>query len=471
MGDQQPPPVDLDAEASVLAESMSDDSGVVFDEMRELLVVSDFYSESNKVIYESLCELREAGQPIDLVSVSRRLRDKGKFNPAYFEQISMATPAALNVRAHANSVKDKSRLRQAIAQFTTLRALAYTDHGAAGVQEFLEKAEGELSAIAHSNAGGKLGPLQELMLDVTNAAHAAKERGGDIIGVPTGFIDLDKETSGLHAGEFRIIAARPGIGKTALLLDEAVRVARKGYAVAFFSLEMPRMQLGYRMVSSAGRLPSKGMRAGRLEPDEWKKFSDTVENLRKLPVWIDDTAELTLAQMRARVRRLQAEIMAGKHPNVTQNRIGAVYVDYLQLLLSPERGNKYATRENIVGSISRGLKILAKELDIPMTAAAQLNREVEKRSSKRPQLSDLRESGSMEQDADTVIFIYRDEYYFADSPDKGVAELSIAKQRNGATGTTKLSFTAEFTRFDNLATGQGYVDGIYPDNDPGFIDG
>jgi replicative DNA helicase len=432
--------------------------------------VADFYSESNKYIYESLIELREAGQPIDLVSVSRRLRDKGKFNPAYLEQIATATPASVNVRAHAQSVKDKSRLRQAIAQLTTLRALAYTDHGAAGVQEFLEKAEGELGAIAHSNAGGKLGALQDLMAEVTEAALAAKERGSEIIGVPTGF-DLDKETSGLHAGDFRIIAARPGIGKSALLLDEAVRVARKGYAVAFFSLEMPRMQLGYRMVSSVGRLPSKGIRAGKLEPEQWQKFTDVVESLRKLPLWIDDTADLTLAQMRARVRRLQAEIAAGKHPNVTQNRIGVVYVDYLQLLQSPEAGNKYATREVIVSSISRGLKRLAKELDIPMTAAAQLNREVEKRSGRRPQLSDLRESGSLEMDADTVIFIYRDDYYNSESEEPGIAELNIAKQRNGATGVTKMRFTAEYTRFDNWAQGQEYVDGIYPDDDPGFYDG
>lgn len=462
-----PLPADLDGEAVVLSACITDETRIVLDEARELLVVKDFYSESNKQIFEALCELADASVPIDITSLSRRLKEKGHFHPKYFETI-LLTPSTTNPRPHAESVREKSRLRQLISDFTTYRAQAYSDLGPGGVQGFLEQIESRVGDLAHALAPKNFQSINDVMKEVVDATNAAKARGGKIVGIPTGF-DIDKMTGGLQDGELRIVAGRPGSGKSAYVLAEAIRLARQGYAVPFFSLEMPNLQIGFRAVASEARLVINEMRAGQLNAEQWQKFTDATEEIGKLPLWTEDTPGITLGEVRARVRRLQQEIEAGKHPHVTKKRIGAVYIDYLQLVVSPLAGERWANRENLVSAISRGLKVLSLELSLPVTAVSQLNRETERRGDKRPQLSDLRETGALEQDADTIHFIYRDEYYHPDNSEvKGVAEIITAKQRNGATGKTFLKYTGEYTRFDNLARGEEYTedmhDAYWPDD-------
>jgi replicative DNA helicase len=312
----------------------------------------------------------------------------------------------------------------------------------------------------------------------------AAQRGGRVTGIETGFSDLDRRTAGLHDGDLYIVAGRPGMGKTAFVLNMAVNVAKPrrvalappedpyaeaaveepGYGVGFFSLEMPREQLASRMLASEARVDGSHVRSGTLRPEDWNRLTQAAAQLGRLPIFIDDTPALTLLDLRAKVRRLQAELKRGEGAGTSQ-RLGLVVIDYLQLM----QGRRDAgSREQEISELSRGLKQLAKEMSVPVLALSQLNRSVETRTTKdkRPQLSDLRESGAIEQDADTIMFIYRDDYYFRDSADKGIAEIIVAKQRNGPTGSIKTKFTPEFVRFDNLARGEYDFDA--PDD---FVDG
>jgi len=464
-----PPPTDLDAEASVLTGALADETGVTLDEVRAILAVEDFYSKSNGFIFEAMCELADAHTPLDIVAVARRLKEKNQYHHGYFEALMVGTPASLNVTAHAESVREKSRLRQVIARLKVLSVEAYGDLGAGdGVQRFLEQAEQQIAEIAHTQAPKYLSPFSTIMPDALASAQEAQARGNEIVGVPTGY-DLDRVTSGLHDGDFRIVAGRPGSGKSAFILAEALRIASKGYAVPFFSLEMPELQIGFRAASTETRITVNELRNGKLGAEGWKNFTRAVKEQGALPIWVDDTPTLTFPQLRARVRRLQTEVASGKHPAVSQGRIGAIYVDYLQLMQSPLQGDRFANRENLVSAISRAMKTLAMDLKLPVTAVSQLNREVEKRSVKEPQLADLRESGSLEQDADTIIFLYRPEYYYGDKTEddlKGKCKFIVAKQRNGKTASMWMRFTSECTRFDNLDENKDYDD-LYDDYQPG----
>jgi replicative DNA helicase len=467
------PPHDLDAEAAVLSAILL--SREALDRVLEILRPEHFYSDANGRIYEASQQLALAGTPIDIISVASWLRDRERLvqigGASYLAQLADATPAVAHVGAHAAVVYEKWRLRQLIATCQKVAAEGYGDVGT--VQEFIDSAEQAVYELARTAASNSAQPLAQVLRAAFQQITAAAERGDRITGISTGYEKLDAKTAGLHSGDLTIVAARPGMGKTAFVLNLAVNVAspravnspgpgeaghgiersEPGFGVAVFSLEMPREQLATRMVCSEGRVDLGRLRQGYLQPDDWRRLTESASYLSSLPVWIDDTPAIGILELRAKVRRIQAEYNREATNTSPERKMGLVVVDYLQLMKGRDGVN---SREQEISEISRGLKQLAKELAVPVIALSQLNRAVETRTTKdkRPQLSDLRESGAIEQDADTIIFIYRDEYYNAETTNaKGIAELIIAKQRNGPTGKVLTKFTAACTRFDNLASG------------------
>jgi replicative DNA helicase len=412
-------------------------------------------------------ELQSAGRPTDAVSVASWLKDRGRLaqvgGTAYLAQLADATPTVANVEAHARVIREKWRLRRLIATCQQVAAEGYGDTGE--VQRFIDGAEQAVFDIARIPEGTSTVSVTDAIKEAFQILTLASQRGGAVTGIETGFTELDRRTSGLHPGDLYIVAGRPGMGKTAFVLNLAVNVARSGEVsfgqaeaseragagVAFFSLEMPREQLAARLLASESRVDVSAIRSGALRTEHWNKLTGAAAELSRLPLWLDDTPALTLLDLRAKVRRLQAELSRrADAEGAGPTRLGLVVVDYLQLM----QGRRDAgSREQEISELSRGLKQLAKEMKIAVLALSQLNRSVETRATKdkRPQLSDLRESGAIEQDADTIMFIYRDEYYFPDTSDRGMAEVIIAKQRNGPTGKVMTKFTSEYTRFDNLA--------------------
>lgn len=461
------PPHSLDVEAAVLSAVFLDATGARLDEVRTVVRPETFYSRAHGIIFEAVCALADRGGQIDVVTVLQMLRDQGRAEQvggaAYLAQLVDATPAIANVQEHARILREHHRVRQTVHLAQRIAAEGYSTIGTdpAGVQKWLEGCEASIADLVHVHEERTLAPMPVVM-DETAAMLDAIKSGG-AAGVPSGFTEVDAQTSGLHDGDFYIIAARPGMGKSAYALSMAARMAAAGYAVPFFSIEMPRVQLGARLVAMDARVDLKRMREQSFPPSERQKADASMKLLRDLPLFIDDSAVLTPLDIKARVKRIQREVAGGKHPNVTTGRIGAAFIDYLQLV-RPTRDTH--SREQDVASIGRDLKILSKVLGIPIIALCQLNREVEKRVEKRPQLSDLRESGAIEQEADAIQFIYRPSYYDrGKNPDpalKGWAEIIVAKQRNGPTGTRRVAFREDCTRFDNLQPGDV---GIYDDKD------
>ena len=472
------PPHDLDAEAAVLSAILL--SRDALDRVLETLKPEHFYSDANGRIYEAAQELATVGTPIDIISVASWLRDRERLaqigGAAYLAQLADATPAVSHVAAHAAVVYEKWRVRQLIATCQRVAAEGYGDVGV--VQEFIDGAEHSIYELARTPQGTTTQPLAQVLKAAFEQITAAAERGDRITGISTGYEKLDAKTAGLHNGDLTIVAARPGMGKTSFVLNLAVNVAspravrapgpgeaghgverhEPGFGVAVFSLEMPREQLATRMVCSEGRVDLGRLRQGFLQPDDWRRLTEAASYLSSLPIWIDDTPALGLLELRAKVRRIQAEYDRSASANSQERRVGLVVVDYLQLMKGRDGVN---SREQEISEISRGMKQMAKELKVPVIALSQLNRAVETRTTKdkRPQLLDLRESGAIEQDADTIIFIYRDDYYNPETTNaKGIAELLISKQRNGPTGKVLVRFAASCTRFDNLAAGD------YPEN-------
>jgi replicative DNA helicase len=463
------PPHDLDAEAAVLSAILLERDAL--DKVLELLQPEHFYSEANRRVYEVAVELSSQGTPIDIVSVAGKLRDRERLaqvgGSAYLAQLVDAVPSVAHLETYARMVREKWRVRQLIATCQRVAAEGYGDVGA--VQEFIDGAEQAVYEIARTPEASSVQRIEPIIRSVFEQITELARRGERITGVPTGFERLDAKTAGLHDGELTIVAARPGMGKTSFVLNVAVNVAspktvsdggdeggpdaareEPGMGVAVFSLEMPREQLASRMVCSEGRVDVGKMRQGFLQDRDWNSLTQAASFLYRLPIWIDDTPSLGVLELRAKVRRLQAEFNRSTPEGGVAQRIGLVIVDYLQLM----SGHQYtSSREQEISEISRGLKRLAKELRVPVIALSQLNRAVETRGTKdkRPQLSDLRESGAIEQDADNIIFIFRDDYYEAESELKGIAELIVAKQRNGPTGKVKVRFESAYTRFDNLA--------------------
>lgn len=436
------PPHSLEAEQAVLGGLML--APEAWDRVSDRVNEDDFYRKDNRLIFRAIAELSARNHPCDAVTLGEWFQSHGLAEEiggvATLAELANATPSAANIAAYAEIVRDRSVLRQLIDAGTEIVGNGYRTEGRT-TQEILEAAEQRVFQIAEAGARGRKGFLD--MRQVANEAirilHDRYENRGQITGLATGFSDLDEKTAGLQSSDLIILAGRPSMGKTALAVNIAEAAAIKARkVVAVFSMEMSASQLGFRLVSSLGRINQQALRTGDLAEEDWPRVTQAITLLSESRLYIDDTPALSPVELRSRARRLHRE----------HGGLGLIVIDYLQLMQVPGSKENRATE---ISEISRGLKALAKELDVPVIALSQLNRSLEQRTDKRPMMADLRESGAIEQDADVIMFIYRDEYYNKESADKGTAEVIIGKQRNGPTGTIRLAFRGEFTRFENWA--------------------
>ncbi len=438
------PPQNLEAEQSVLGGILLENGAL--NPVLEIMAGSDFYSDAHRKIFGGILELSDRNQPVDLITLSNHLRDKKQLDAVggvvYLSQLVDNVPSAANIGHYARIVKEKSVLRNLIGTATEI--LNRTYGAGADVDSVLDEAEHAIFEISQNKIKPSFYPLKDIIKDSFRTIERLYERKELITGVATGFTKLDEMTSGLQRSDLVIIAGRPSMGKTAFALNIAQYCSvEDGVPVAVFSLEMAKEQLAMRMLSSEARVDSQKIRKGFLGEADWPKLTTAAGRLSEARLFIDDTPSISVLEMKAKSRRLKAE-----------HGLGLIVLDYLQLM----KGSDYAdTREQEISEISRSLKGLAKELNVPVVALSQLNRKVEDRTSRRPQMADLRESGAIEQDADVILFLYRDEVYnkSEDNPEKGFAEVIIGKQRNGPVGTVKLVFQEKFTRFENPAFGPG----------------
>ena len=436
------PPHSVQAEQAVLGGLMLDNGA--WDRIADQVGAQDFYRREHQLIYTAIGRLADADRPFDVVTLSEELDGLGALQDvgglAYLGMLANDTPSAANILAYASIVREQSVVRQLIRVGSEIAEAGFRPAGRK-VHELLDHAENKVFQIAERQArgGGGFRPITRLLTDTINRIEELFGSDDALTGVSSGFADFDAKTSGLQKSDLIIVAGRPSMGKTTFAMNIAENVAvTSGQPVAVFSMEMPGEALTMRMISSLGRVNQQAVRSGRLEDDDWPRITSAVNILNNTKLFIDDTPALTPTELRARCRRLAKE----------QGRLGLVVVDYLQLMQAPESGENRATE---ISAISRALKTLAKELAVPVIALSQLNRSLEQRPNKRPVMSDLRESGAIEQDADLIVFIYRDEVYHEDSADKGKAEIIIGKQRNGPIGTVMLTFQGQYTRFDNFA--------------------
>jgi replicative DNA helicase len=441
------PPHSIEAEQSVLGGLLLDNSA--WDRAGDLLTDSDFYRYEHRLIYEAIGKLVAATKPADVITVYEQLQTMGKAEEcggiAYLNALAQSVPSAANLRRYAEIVRERAILRKLIEASDEIATRAFNPQGQ-GVSQILDEAEGRIFKIGEEGSRNKQGfqSMDSLVVQLIDRVTELSENGAeDVTGVRSGFYDLDRMTAGLQPGDLLVLAARPSMGKTAFALNIAENVAvQEGLPVVVFSMEMGASQLALRMVGSLGRIDQSHLRTGRLNDDEWGRLSESVDRLKNASVFIDETPALNPAELRARARRQARQC----------GKLGLIVVDYIQLMSGSSSSDENRATE--LGEISRGLKALAKELQCPVMALSQLNRSVETRNDKRPMMSDLRESGAIEQDADVIMFIYRDDYYNKEqSKEPGVSEIIIAKQRNGPVGTVKLTFLKPFTRFDNLAPG------------------
>jgi replicative DNA helicase len=440
------PPHSVEAEQSVLGGLLLDNSA--WDRIADRIGAEDFYRHDHRLIFQQIARLIDQSKPADTVTVFEALQAAGQAADCgglpYLNALAQNTPSAANIRRYAEIVRERSVLRS-LASVGEEIAISAREPQGRDAKQILDEAEGKVFRIAEQGSRSRTGfaRLESLLTRVVERIQELFERSGgsDVTGVPTGFADLDSKTAGLQPGDLIIIAGRPSMGKTALALNIGEHVAIDlGMPVAVFSMEMGAAQVALRMLGSVGRIDQQRLRTGRLNDQDWPRLSEAIERMHAAPLYIDETPALNALELRARARRLAREY----------KQLGLVVVDYLQLMSASAFGENRATE---ISEISRSLKALAKELQVPVVALSQLNRTVESRTDKRPVMSDLRESGAIEQDADLILFIYRDEVYNPDTSDKGVAEIIIGKQRNGPIGRVNLRFGGEFTRFDNLASG------------------
>jgi replicative DNA helicase len=436
------PPHSIDAEQAVLGGLML--SPEAWDKVADRLNEDDFYRKDHRVIFRAISELSNKGMPCDAVTLGEWFESQGLSDlvggTAYILQLANTTPSAANIIAYCDIVREKSVLRQLIDAGTEIVGDGFAPEGRS-TQEILEGAEQRVFRIAEAGARGRQGfvPMRTAVKDAFAILHHRFENKGTVTGMPTGFTDLDEMTAGLQPSDLIIVAARPAMGKTAFSLNMAEYAAMKTKrAVAVFSMEMSASQLAFRLISSVGRINQQHLRNGDIQEEEWPRVTSAITLLSEAKIFIDDTPALSPGELRARCRRLKRE-----------HDLGLIVIDYLQLMQVP--GNK-ENRATEISEISRSLKALAKELNVPVIALSQLNRSLEQRQDKRPVMADLRESGAIEQDADVIMFIYRDDYYNQDSPDKGLAEIIIGKQRSGPTGSLKLTFLGQYTKFENYAS-------------------
>ncbi len=440
------PPHSIEAESSVLGGLLLDNAA--WDRVGDLLADGDFYRFEHRLIYGAIGALVNASKPADVITVFEHLQNQGKAEETgglgYLNSLAQYVPSAGNIRRYAEIVRERSILRKLVSASDEISTDAFNPKGRP-VADIVDQAEQKIFNIGEQGSRMKQGfqGMDTLVVALLDRVQEMADNPNDVTGVPTGFYDLDKMTAGFQAGDLIVLAARPSMGKTALAINIAEHVAlNEGLPVAVFSMEMGAAQLAVRIVGSIGRINQSNLRTGKLTDDEWPRLTEAIEKLRNISLHIDESAGLTSIELRANARRLARQC----------GQLGLIVVDYLQLM-SGSAGND-ENRATELGEISRGLKMLAKELKCPVIALSQLNRSVETRPDKRPMMSDLRESGAIEQDADIIMFIYRDEYYTKEAcKEPGVAEVIIAKQRNGPTGTVKLAFLKPITKFESLASG------------------
>lgn len=443
------PPHSIEAEQSLIGGLLLDNSA--WDRIGDVVAESDFYRDDHRRIFGHIRKLVETGRPADVVTVYESIEKSNEVDQtgglAYLGEIANSTPSAANIRRYAEIVHERAVLRKLVTVGDEIAASALTPAGR-DVKDLLDEAEQRVFEIAEAGNKGSQGfvAMPEVLGEVVERIQMLYDRDdpSEITGTPTGFVDLDRMTSGLQPGDMIVVAGRPSMGKTAFALNiaEYVGVECK-LPVAIFSLEMSGPQLAMRFLSSVGRLDQQKLRTGKLGDEEWDKMTVALGKLHDAPIHIDETGAINATDLRARARRLHRQF----------GKLGLIVIDYLQLMTSTKGNENRATE---ISEISRSIKALAKELGVPIIALSQLSRKVEERNDKRPLMSDLRESGAIEQDADIIIMMYRDEYYNKDTQEKGVAEVILGKHRNGPTGTVRLTFLGEYTKFTNFATAGGY---------------
>ena len=432
------PPHDLEAEQAIIGSMLTDRDAVI--SAIEILKEEDFYREDNKAIYTAILNLYNRAEPIDIITVKSELESMGKFEQVggleYLAELPEKVPTTANAMKYIKIVEEKSTLRRLIKTANEIIELGYSP--TEDVEDIMEGAEKKIFNIMQEKNQKGYAPIKDVLVESFTKLEELYNRKQHITGVPSGFTELDYRTAGFHGSELILIAARPAMGKTAFALNIATNAAVKANVpVAVFSLEMSKEQLVNRILCSESMVDSNKVRTGKLEEDDWTKLAGAIGPLSEAEIFIDDTPGINITEIRAKCRKLKLE-----------KNIGMVVIDYLQLIQgSNKRGG---SREQEISEISRSLKILAKELDVPVIALSQLSRAAEQRPDHRPMLSDLRESGAIEQDADIVMFLYRDDYYNQDSDKKDIAEIIIAKQRNGPIGTIELVWLPDYTKFANL---------------------
>ena len=444
------PPNSIEAEQSLLGGLMLDRES--WDKIADVVAVHDFYRKDHRLIFAAIASLAEESNPCDVVTVSEYLDNRGELEAAggleYLATLANETPGAANARSYAKILRERSMLRALISAGNEISGSAFTTEGRSAA-ELVDAAERLVFEIAESGSRGRSGfkALKQILPDAVDRIDMLHQSEGDITGIPSGYTELDKMTAGLQPGELIVIAGRPSMGKTTLAVNIAENAAiGSRVPTAIFSMEMPSQQLAFRMISSLGRVDQTHLRTGRFPDEDWSRINTAVQLMSEAPIFIDDTPGLSPTEIRARARRLQRE-----------HGLGLIVVDYLQLMAVPGSKENRATE---ISEISRSLKSLAKELALPIIALSQLNRSVEQRTDKRPVMSDLRESGAIEQDADLILFIYREEVYNQDTPRKGIADIAIAKQRNGPIGDFPLTFVGRYTKFENWVP-DTYADEAY----------
>lgn len=430
-------PHNAQAEQSVIGSMIMDQEAIVA--ASEILTEEDFYQHQYGVLFSSMVELYKEGKPVDLVTLQEKLKEKDfpeEYSSVEFlRNLVIAVPTSANVKSYANIVKEKAIARKLIKITEGIANECYL--GKENIQTVLEKTEKEVFQVVQSRTGGEFESIRDIVYKTINSIEQVAKNKGSVTGISTGFIDLDYKTAGFQNSDLILIAARPSMGKTAFVLNVAEYVAVKSHiTTAIFSLEMSTDQLVKRMLAMNSHVDSQSIRTGNLKDDDWVKLIEGAREIGESNLILDDTASISINELRSKCRKFKLE-----------HNLGLIIIDYLQLMTG---NSKTDSRQQEISDISRSLKALARELDVPVIALSQLSRAVEKRDDKRPMLSDLRESGAIEQDADVVMFIYRDEYYNKESNDKGIAEIIIGKQRNGPTGTVQLKWQSELTRFANL---------------------
>lgn len=435
------PPQNIDAEQAVLGAMLIKKEAIA--EVSQILRPEDFYRDAHKIVYEAMLTLFNKNEPADIVTVSDYLNNENLIEKVggvtFITALANTVPTAANVTYHAKIVREKSDLRHLINTATDIAGMAYESSD--DVADVIDKSEKMIMEVANRQNVSAFTPMRDIVMETFDKINVLYESKGGLTGIPCGFTDLDKLTSGLQASDLILVAARPSMGKTAFTLNIGAHVALKEHKnVAFFSLEMSKQQLVQRMLCSEGGIDSQKLRKGELDKTDWSKLVNVANKVAEAPLYIDDTAGITVMELRSKARRLKAE-----------KGLDLIIIDYLQLMQG--RTGKGATdnRQQEISEISRSLKAVARELNVPVIALSQLSRSVESRQIKRPMLSDLRESGSLEQDADIVMFLYREDYYDPETVNKNITEVIVAKHRNGPVDTVKMFFKKEFTRFNDLS--------------------